>query len=177
MRIDVSRLRREKEGEELHDLKPELPPVEHLGKRVAFDRPAEVHVVLRRTPRGIAAHVEADLAGRLACDRCLTPFAWPVHLAYDEEYRTREEAAGDGGDEDGEVRRVTYEGNTIDLAEGLAQNVILAMPMKQTCREDCRGFCPRCGKNLNEGDCDCREERVDPRLDSLRAVLDRLDRN
>ncbi len=176
MRIDVSGLRREKDAEEAYDLRSEVPPVEHLGRRITFDQPAEFHVVLRRTPRGITAHVEADLNGRLDCDRCLAPFNWPVHLAYDEEYRTPEEAEDDRG-EDGDTRRVTYEGNAIDLTEGLAQNIVLALPMKHTCREDCRGLCPRCGKNLNEGDCACREQRTDPRLEGLRALLEQMKNN
>jgi uncharacterized protein len=40
------------------------------------------------------------------------------------------------------------------------------------CREDCKGICPQCGKNLNLGPCDCKVENVDPRLEILKQLLD-----
>lgn len=55
--------------------------------------------------------------------------------------------------------------------EGLAtEDVLLYLPSKFLCSEDCKGICSRCGKNLNEGPCDCKPE-VDPRLASLLTLL------
>ena len=51
-------------------------------------------------------------------------------------------------------------------------DLLLALPTKHLCREDCRGLCPRCGKNLNEGLCGCREDKVDPRLAVLAQLMD-----
>lgn len=177
MRIDVSRLRRMKEGQETVELHPDLPVIEHLGSRVSFPRPADMTVELQRTPKGIDAEVQVDAEGRMTCDRCLEPFAWPVHLEYSELYQTPEEADRTRDEDDGETHVSVYQGDVIDLSEGLAQNLVLAMPMKHTCREDCRGLCPRCGKNLNEGACGCNEDEIDARLAGLRALLDRLKDN
>ncbi len=44
------------------------------------------------------------------------------------------------------------------------------------CRPDCAGLCPHCGTNLNDGACDCEEDRTDPRWDALREVAERLRR-
>jgi uncharacterized protein len=50
--------------------------------------------------------------------------------------------------------------------------VLLELPYKSLCREDCRGLCPLCGKNLNEGLCGCNRKSVDPRLAILGQLLE-----
>ena len=56
-----------------------------------------------------------------------------------------------------------------DLVE---EDLLLDQPSKVLCSEECRGLCATCGKNLNEGSCDCRHEAVDPRLAALQQLLD-----
>ncbi len=59
----------------------------------------------------------------------------------------------------------------VDLTEELRESIILNLPNYPVCRVDCRGVCPQCGKNLNEGPCSCEHGRHDDRwdiLDSLR---------
>lgn len=51
--------------------------------------------------------------------------------------------------------------------------VILDLPSKHLCSESCKGLCEKCGKNLNEGDCDCIKGEVDPRLSKLLELLDK----
>lgn len=58
-------------------------------------------------------------------------------------------------------------------AEALCtEEIVLALPMKHLCREDCKGVCASCGKDLNEGECDCRSDSHDPRLQVLAQLLD-----
>ena len=63
------------------------------------------------------------------------------------------------------------DGNEIDLDEILSTLFILDMDTKFLCREDCKGLCPRCGKNLNLGPCGCGKE-IDPRFAVLEQLLD-----
>lgn len=56
------------------------------------------------------------------------------------------------------------EGDRADIAEAIIAEVTLSLPMKPLCRPDCKGICPVCGKNLNEGDCSCRPEEEGPGL-------------
>jgi uncharacterized protein len=56
------------------------------------------------------------------------------------------------------------DGREIDLSEAVRQYILLAMPMKPLCREDCAGLCPRCGCNRNIDSCDCSDSGVDPRF-------------
>ena len=57
--------------------------------------------------------------------------------------------------------------DVIDVSELLRDELIAAQPMKNLCREDCKGLCPECGANLNEGECGCEKFIFDPRLAAL----------
>ncbi|MEI3507380.1 MAG: DUF177 domain-containing protein [Anaerotignum faecicola] len=65
----------------------------------------------------------------------------------------------------------TFTGDQIDLADFVKRGIIGELPMKVLCREDCKGLCPVCGKDLNEGDCGCDRTIRDPRFESLRALF------
>ncbi len=66
----------------------------------------------------------------------------------------------------------TLEGNEIDLDEILSTLFVLDMETKFLCREDCKGLCPTCGRNLNLGPCGCRKS-LDPRFAVLEQLLDK----
>lgn len=59
----------------------------------------------------------------------------------------------------------------LDLDELVYSEVIVSLPMKHLCKDDCKGICVKCGKNLNEGKCDCPEKEIDPRLSALAELL------
>jgi len=63
------------------------------------------------------------------------------------------------------------EGAQINVAGLVRENVLLALPVKPLCHEGCRGLCPQCGKNLNEGPCPCSSARLDPRWRELESLL------
>ncbi len=58
----------------------------------------------------------------------------------------------------------------MDLSPLIREQVLLALPTRPLCQEDCRGLCPHCGINLNRSACGCRVETVDPRLEALRSL-------
>lgn len=59
----------------------------------------------------------------------------------------------------------------LDLDEFIYAEVCLSLPMKHLCKETCKGICSKCGKNLNDGKCDCPEKEIDPRLAALAELL------
>ena len=59
----------------------------------------------------------------------------------------------------------------LDLDELVYTEVIVSLPMKHLCKDTCKGICPKCGKNLNEGECGCPEKEIDPRLSALAELL------
>jgi uncharacterized protein len=58
--------------------------------------------------------------------------------------------------------------HNVDIFPTLVSDIILEIPIKPLHDEECQGLCPVCGQNLNEGDCDCEVETVDPRLAKLK---------
>lgn len=115
--------------------------------------------------------VRGSLTGDLesACDRCLTRFARPVRgevkvrAVLPESPDLDEEAAEEAVILLGADRR-------LDLAGPFAGAVLLELPIKNVCREDCAGICPVCGANRNRESCDCRTSSGDPRWGALRGL-------
>ncbi|HLV88866.1 MAG TPA: DUF177 domain-containing protein [Candidatus Sulfotelmatobacter sp.] len=123
------------------------------------------------------------LRGRLAaslelqCARCLDPVAQRVKRDFDLLYRPLGTDAGK--DElsvtDAEAEIGYYQGDGILLEDVLREQVLLALPLKITCREDCKGLCPQCGKNRNLEPCSCTAPIEDPRWEALKEIRGRLE--
>jgi len=115
--------------------------------------------------------ISGELRTRLesVCARCLEPVIEEVSREFDLYYRplqsmAREEEARLKLD-DTEI--AFFEGDGLFLADVLAEQVLLAIPIKVICRSDCRGLCPHCGANLNTDDCRCEAHGADPRMAPL----------
>lgn len=113
----------------------------------------------------------------LQCARCLEPVRQDVKRDFELLYRPL--GADAGRDElsvtDAEAEIGYYQGEGLLLEDVLREQVLLALPLKVTCREDCKGLCPQCGKNLNQEQCSCSTEREDPRWTALKDVRSRLE--
>jgi uncharacterized protein len=107
----------------------------------------------------------------LTCDRCLEKYRYPVVAALEEEYAGAAAVQTVAGEEGEPIEVRPLEGDFIDLKPAIEEALILALPMKWLCRESCRGLCPHCGQNLNEGQCQCDTRPVDPRLAVLGELL------
>ena len=104
---------------------------------------------------------------RCVCDRCAREFAKTVDLPLDVRLATELE-----DEEDPDY--FLLNGDELDIDDLLESAFILGMEPQILCREDCKGLCPRCGADLNDGECGCRAES-DPRLAVLEQLLDDID--
>jgi uncharacterized protein len=118
--------------------------------------------------------VEGRLTVRMnaECDRCLENAVLPVDRSFDLMYVPVEDAAGAGEDEVDEagIEVGYYEGPGLELNDVLREVVLLALPMRVVCSEDCKGICPQCGQNRNEGDCGCQPVAADDRWSKLKSL-------
>lgn len=91
------------------------------------------------------------------CGRCLKPVLLPIEHNFDLTYRPMATIAREEELElpEDELDIGFYQGEGIALGDVLAEQVILAVPMKVICREDCRGLCPTCGVDRNAAACSC----------------------
>ena len=117
----------------------------------------------------------ADL--ELQCARCQEPVERKVKRDFELLYRPLGTDAGK--DElsvtDAEAEIGYYQGDGILLEDVLREQVLLALPLKVTCREECKGLCPLCGKNLNQEQCSCTVPMDDPRWAALKEIRGRLE--
>ena len=101
------------------------------------------------------------------CDRCAADFTRDVEFPIDVVL------VSELANEENEDEWVfPLEGDSADLEDIVRTVFVLNMDSKLLCKPDCQGLCCRCGKNLNDGPCDCRKE-IDPRLAALRQLLDK----
>ena len=106
------------------------------------------------------------------CDRCLGRARFPLDESFDLFYRPMGEIAREEevAIDEGESEIGFYEGGGMELEDVLRERVLLALPMQRVCSETCRGICPVCGKNRNDGACECKPETTDDRWGALRKL-------
>ena len=114
----------------------------------------------------LSATIPAHVTTR--CARCGKPVEYDKET--DVEFLLVKELEGEEDDLRDDVYLV--ESDVVELDDILIPELILDMEMAVVCDEDCKGLCPKCGKNLNQGDCGCVVKEVDPRLAVLQKFLD-----
>ncbi len=131
--------------------------------------PLEVRATAEMVDSQIRISGELHTRVEIACARCLAPVIEEVSRDFDLYYRpmqsiSREEEVRLRLD-DTEI--AFFEGDGLFLTDVLAEQVLLAIPMKIICRSDCKGLCPHCGANLNSDECRCESHPGDPRMAPL----------
>ncbi len=147
------------------------------SREFKFDEP-EVHVAddltvsrlrgaitFSRTPQGLYAQGRLQAISHENCVRCLIEVEQPLTWTIGDLFIYPPENAP-------EDALTVGEDVHIDLAPLVRENMLLSKPMRILCRPDCKGLCPNCGQNWNEGPCDCREENGDPRWAALQKLKD-----
>lgn len=132
---------------------------------VQFEAPVTASGTVRNSAGRLLLEAEVQAEMTVCCDLCACEFSKNIRLPVN----VGLQADAPEGDEDDSL--FPLEGDNIDVSEVLETCFILENDMSFLCRPDCKGICPSCGKNLNDGPCDCREE-VDPRLAVLGQLLD-----
>ena len=162
MKIDVSLILKKPGASMSFDVSGEVRDLDIPGGAVSVSGPFSVKGVA--TSLGEGVYVEANAKGsvRLTCSRCLSPFDLNMELSCEAKFVPETEAVQ--GERDDELEVFMLHDSTCDLDEMLRHEIVLNVPMKPLCREDCRGICPVCGKNLNEGDCACPKDGAQPTL-------------
>ncbi|MDI9571335.1 MAG: DUF177 domain-containing protein [Pseudomonadota bacterium] len=164
------------EGLELREIKGRnwLPGA--LAGEAAWDFSLEEVIIscnIKKVDKTIFLRGAVETTVHTACSRCLETASLPVNATF---RYTLVPTAMEGREEieltAEDLEYGFYEGETVDCDPLIYEQIVLQIPMKALCREDCRGLCPRCGANLNLSPCSCPDREVDARL----AVLKQLKR-
>ena len=144
--------------------------LESEGARIVGD----VNVVGELSKSAAKTDVKGSINAPLEvdCTRCLTALQRDLDIVFDVDFVDKElfpnsrETHLESADLDTDV----IEGNELDLTKIVREQILLNLPEQVLCRQDCKGICPNCGKDLNEGDCQCGEDDIDPRWAALKDL-------
>lgn len=139
---------------------------------VSFPSPMKVAGEITNTAGYMKMTLSMSVDYVAKCARCLSSVCGCFTLDLEKTVAPRNLL--DGLDEDRLDDYAIIEDGFLDIDEPLREELEMAFPLRFLCKEDCRGLCHKCGKNLNDGDCECDTKEVDPRLEPLRRLLEEL---
>ncbi len=147
MKIDIADAVRNTGEEFTAEYDGAFPGIEFLGER--YDFPDGVHVTAdwRHDGEGIIVTGRFEAETPVTCARCLADFTYMIGFRFAEYYKKQPEEG-----------MYAYQDEMIDLTPMLEDNVVVNLPTKLLCREDCKGLCSQCGADLNKGTCSCAPE-------------------
>lgn len=141
----------------------DLSDVEVAGRR-PISRPVEVEGEVVNSADVLTLTLEASTTLDAMCDRCGKRFPQEKRVPF--ACMLAEELQNEDSDD-----IVLLEAGKVDAGDLARTAFLLGMDTKTLCSEDCKGLCPRCGANLNDGPCGCQKE-ADPRLAVLAKLLE-----
>jgi uncharacterized protein len=169
VRIELENLEGGK-GDFAHVYQPdELNPVD---ERVRLTAPAAVTGKVRLSGNEVFVSGHVDTRAQVECDRCLQPVEAPVSADFALEYITGSEYESSEVAEltEAEMSVAVFDGEGLDVDEIVKEQILLAVPTRMLCREDCKGICPECGIDRNTGECSCGADNIDPRWAALKNL-------
>ena len=139
---------------------------------VDFPSPMKVAGEITNTAGYMRMTLSMSVNYQTVCARCLKPVSGCFSLDLDKIVAPRE-LLSDPDDSKYDDYAIIEDG-FLDMDEPLREQIEMEFPVRFLCKEDCKGLCSKCGKNLNDGACDCPTKEIDPRLASLGPLLAKL---
>jgi uncharacterized protein len=124
-----------------------------------------------RTKSGVLVRANLSLKEPETCSRCLKPLEETIKIDFEEEFQSIvDPLSGQSLDDNDEDAFLIDENHQLDLTEAVRQYREASVEMQPLCRPDCKGLCPRCGHDLNLGECSCNTGPVDDRWAALQGL-------
>ena len=169
MRVELENLKGGK-GEFAHIYQPdELNPID---ERVQLTEPAAVNGRVRIAGNEIFVNGHIDTRAQVECDRCLQPVELPVNSDFALDYISGADYESSAAAEltEADLSVSVFDGDAIDIDEIVKEQILLTVPTRTLCREDCKGICPECGIDRNTGERSCVTDNTDPRWAALKNL-------
>ena len=165
MLINLSDIIKDEKGKLELNESFEMPETEFLGEEFTFCEPCTLKGIILNNTKSL--ELKATVTGKMGvhCARCGKPMTVDLEFPV-EEILVREDS---DFPEDEDV--IMYSGHSVELMDAIVNGFLLNVSGKFLCDEDCKGLCSVCGANLNEGECGCNREYIDPRLEKLAEIM------
>lgn len=170
MLVDVSEILKEYGGKipvsgELH-----LEDTDFLGEEYHFTAPVSITGELSNNGTSLILRAKCDGEVGVHCARCRKPLTVPISFEIDETL-----SQGEAEDAEEDTDMILFTGHQIDLNDIAANSFLMSISGKFLCKEDCKGLCPHCGADLNQSECGCNRETIDPRWAALAEMMESSD--
>lgn len=129
-----------------------------------FTSPVHVKAKADNTSGIVILTLETEFDYCRPCDRCFEEIN--SHMSFNFSHKLIESLEEEYNDD-----YIETPDFIVDLDNLVTTDVLLELPLKYLCKQDCQGLCQKCGKNLNTGKCDCDDNSIDPRLEKLKELL------
>ncbi len=155
----------------------EFPELEVLAENGAgsYQGPLQFTLRLQRTGRMVEVDGRLQATVQLDCGRCLCRYRQEVDERFSFTFTPVLKEADAGQDdvelEADELGLVLYQDEVLELGPCLQEQAVMALPVAHVCSSDCRGLCPECGINLNEGSCDCSPRPFNNKFGALAGLM------
>jgi len=146
-------------GRKQLSLELEFHNLKFVNREIEIEKPIELELEIFNTRDSFVVEGKLKAELILSCSRCLQKYNSPVELDISEDV----------------LKSEMEDEEELYLDEIVMDNIILSLPMKPLCSDNCKGICPECGQDLNEGECDCEVEALDPRLAKLKDFYNNED--
>lgn len=174
LKLDLSEVARTAGAFAEHQIDVELKEIEGM----TLTAPIRGRMYISSTGRVLVIEGAVDTEVELTCFRCGITYHQPLRAEFQEDFIIRPPlATGHGSlveeEEEAPGVRLFYEGTfDLNLDELFRQSILVALPLKPICADECQGLCPRCGHRLDEGACACEAEVINPQLSVLQQLLE-----
>ena len=169
MRINVAALKRAVGDSEHFTLEEQLSSLDLKDGKVIFLEPVKVSLKVTNVGNYLHASGTISCTADLNCGRCLESYSYPLTTQFEEKYYVAEVGLKDVENQDEEY--IPFSKDAIDITNEVVAAIQLSLPMRQICSEGCKGLCSHCGTNLNNGQCNCQEDDIDPRMAVLKDLF------
>ena len=158
-------------AEEPVEAYPTLVETQAAGE-CTFLAPLQLGLTVTREFDHIRVAGQVSTAVRLDCSRCLMEYESPITSTFTVFYSQATEGPQDEEVEltEEDLVAATYTGEEIDFTPVIAEQIIMGIPLKPLCREECQGLCSTCGADLNTSPCDCERATVSLKFSALRNL-------
>jgi len=140
---------------------------ESIGLDKEYEKDVYADVILRKSIRQYYLDISCRTKKRSTCDRCLCDFDMKLDCSFKLVY-TYDQSFSDPDYDDAIF--LNFHDTEIEIDDDVRQMIMLNIPMKSLCSEDCKGLCPRCGNNLNVSECSCEKDDFNPKFDELKKL-------
>lgn len=165
MILDLSDIIKDYDGIMPVECEIDLSDVDFMGENFKFTAPLKVRGTIRNNSKSLELTAGVSGSMQVHCARCAKPFVTEVSFPVSEILIREDEEFSSDADV------IVFSGHDVDLTDIIVNGFLMNVSGRYLCSEDCKGLCPKCGCDLNEGSCDCDAEDIDPRWAALADII------